>query len=385
MHEDRGNLLSHWSKLRAAETVDNGHAAGDLPQSRLEILRAKVAQLQEEDAKQSGEESVLTGSSNHVAELPQAQAKSSLVLLLTGKLAAYLSQKDPRADLGEEVSSVFSAPPPRIEDAQTGAAVAVSLVLAGHLMRYASTPFSERCLNDFRDRLLKSFSQSDTVRIEIEAHALLNWFANAMNQDWQPLVPESQDDAGEAVRVAMIERAIEEKRDLIMHYYTSSRADFSMRRITPLALEAEKYLIAFCHLRQEERIFRLSRIVRLSWAGASDASRLAEDADEPGAVAPSTFPTAVARLMEGAFQHDGDGGSLGRERRSSDKHSESAKKKKRGAKKREVLAAKPKPPGGSQSALPGFEEADASEQVKLSAGEEKKKPQDNAPRLPGFE
>jgi hypothetical protein len=105
--------------------------------------------------------------------------------------------------------------------------------------------------------------------LEVEAYDLLTWFAGSMDESWQLKSPESDNNPGkgetsQSAVVTIISNAIHNHRDLLMRYYTGSRGEFSERRITPIEITAEKYLIAFCHLRQEERVFRLSRIVQLS-------------------------------------------------------------------------------------------------------------------------
>jgi predicted DNA-binding transcriptional regulator YafY len=60
-----------------------------------------------------------------------------------------------------------------------------------------------------------------------------------------------------------------------MDYYSHGRGQFTKRRITPISLEAETYLHAYCHLRREERVFRLTRIADLRPVGGWSAYRRA--------------------------------------------------------------------------------------------------------------
>jgi predicted DNA-binding transcriptional regulator YafY len=48
-----------------------------------------------------------------------------------------------------------------------------------------------------------------------------------------------------------------------MEYYTHGRGELTHRRITPISLEAETYLHAYCHMRRDDRVFRISRIAEL--------------------------------------------------------------------------------------------------------------------------
>ena len=188
--------------------------------------------------------------------------------LLSGRLANHLSEQTPRAihTKNEPFKSVSESLV--IDDVQEKAILAMSLVLTSHLTRFATTRFSEDMLTALRDKILHGFEAKEAVRIEVEAYDLLNWFAGAMNPDWQMRQPESTEvnksETSEKVLLEIIEHAIHDQRDLCMRYYTGSRGEFSERIITPIAVTAEKYLVAYCHLRGEERVFRLSRIVQLS-------------------------------------------------------------------------------------------------------------------------
>ena len=185
-----------------------------------------------------------------------------------GRLADHLAKQQARniAQSSEKLSSPDV--PWTVDDIQTKAVVAMSLILAENLAQFAKTTLSETHLIRARDAILKDLSPKDAVKIEVEAYEMLSWFAASLNPEWKPQSPEtpqnfvgqSQDD----ILTFIIQDAIANPRDLSMHYYTGSRGEFSDRTITPIEITAEKYLIAFCHLRNEERVFRLSRIVRLA-------------------------------------------------------------------------------------------------------------------------
>jgi hypothetical protein len=64
-----------------------------------------------------------------------------------------------------------------------------------------------------------------------------------------------------------LERAIAQKATIEMDYYTAGRHHLLSRRVEPLRLEwrgGVPYLVAFCHLRQESRTFRVDRIERIA-------------------------------------------------------------------------------------------------------------------------
>lgn len=69
----------------------------------------------------------------------------------------------------------------------------------------------------------------------------------------------------------MIERAIDTRALVTITYYTASRDETTTRVVEPLRLEWHgrvPYLIAYCHWREDERVFRVERILQI--ASASD-------------------------------------------------------------------------------------------------------------------
>ena len=197
--------------------------------------------------------------------------------VLRGKLADYLGNQPGRQQFesidfsGKRIESWV------IDDAQKRAAIALSLILTSHLARFAGTGIGTRAINDARDEALREIDGRDAVRLDIEAYELLNWFAAAIDPQWQNHAAHNSEivkkSASEDILTRILDRSIQEKIDLKMRYYTGSRGEFSERVITPIAISAEKYLIAFCHIRQEERVFRLSRILQLSPVSESDDTK----------------------------------------------------------------------------------------------------------------
>lgn len=71
--------------------------------------------------------------------------------------------------------------------------------------------------------------------------------------------------------LTILERAIAEDASVEIRYYTAGRDHVSERRVDPLRLEWRgevAYLIAYCHLRQAQRVFRVDRIEALRLTGA---------------------------------------------------------------------------------------------------------------------
>jgi predicted DNA-binding transcriptional regulator YafY len=62
-----------------------------------------------------------------------------------------------------------------------------------------------------------------------------------------------------------LEGAIRERATIEIEYYTAGRAHRTTRLVDPLRLEWRGdavYLIAYCHLRGDQRVFRVDRIGR---------------------------------------------------------------------------------------------------------------------------
>ena len=63
-----------------------------------------------------------------------------------------------------------------------------------------------------------------------------------------------------------LERAMAQGATIEIDYHTAGRGHLLSRRVDPLRLEwrgGVPYLVAFCHLRQENRTFRVDRIERI--------------------------------------------------------------------------------------------------------------------------
>lgn len=210
---------------------------------------------------------------------PEVPPSRRAEAVLSGRLANYLAKQQSRGVSPDSIRLTTEAKPWTIEDPQTKAAVAMALVLASHLAKYASTSLSKSQLNQARDSLMHEMQARDAVNIEGEAYEMLQWFAGAIDESWKKQANkstiESISETSSEALIQIIQSAIQNHRDLEMQYYTSSRADFSERIVTPIEITAEKYLIAYCHTRKEERVFRLTRILSLAQiANESDSGPL---------------------------------------------------------------------------------------------------------------
>ena len=67
--------------------------------------------------------------------------------------------------------------------------------------------------------------------------------------------------------LSLIERAIEFKKTILISYFSSSQGAMTFRKVHPQKIVKEKgcvKLLGFCHLRQQDRSFRLDRIFELT-------------------------------------------------------------------------------------------------------------------------
>ncbi len=78
-------------------------------------------------------------------------------------------------------------------------------------------------------------------------------------------LPAWLDDAPAADALPTIEAALAAGNDLILTYFSPAREQKLVRRVTPYWLEQRRevyYLVGYCHLRHEERVFRVDRILK---------------------------------------------------------------------------------------------------------------------------
>ena len=91
-----------------------------------------------------------------------------------------------------------------------------------------------------------------------------------------------------------------------MDYYSRGRGELTHRRVTPISLEAETYLHGYCHLRRDERVFRISRIADLRPVGGWESGTPVTEpkGPDPPAARPDDEREADDETTENS---DGDG------------------------------------------------------------------------------
>ena len=201
---------------------------------------------------------------------------------IRGRIAERLQRAAPRTDrdeieFGESVGDVMLRTP-----AERGT-VALACLILENLREAGGTRTPERPLETVLKKVLTTMGPKEIMDIEIEAYELLLWIGKAIDPDWAvEEVAELEDIDPRAGHVELVQFAIAHGHDLELDYYSRNRGELTHRRVTPISFEAETYLHAYCHLRRDERIFRVSRIADLKPVGGwSKIKRKAPKKDEP--------------------------------------------------------------------------------------------------------
>lgn len=139
-------------------------------------------------------------------------------------------------------------------------AVALALVLLENVGRHGGTRMSLTTVRAVLDRLLPLLSPRELMAIDREAYRTMQWIGEALDPAMDDIEPPPPERHGPESHLELIQRAIRDQFDLEMEYFTGARNELTQRRITPDSVEAERYLHAYCHNRQHDRVFRLSRI-----------------------------------------------------------------------------------------------------------------------------
>ena len=150
------------------------------------------------------------------------------------------------------------------------AALLVGALVLKELRKKRGTLVGQRVLDRIVKKLSKDFSTATLETLEEESEAVESWLESGeveteesyYDDSWfeRPRHPEHTYSTSETL--PLIEQAIEKGFDVEMDYYTRGRGEFTTRRITPQSLEGDM-LYAYCHLRKEDRVFKVSRIKSL--------------------------------------------------------------------------------------------------------------------------
>lgn len=142
--------------------------------------------------------------------------------------------------------------------------VALACLILDQLAEHGGTRVPQRTLQNTLRKVLGTLGAKEIMDIEIEAYEVLLWIGSSIDPDWtmEEVLDLSQLDP-RAGHAELVQWAIATGQDLELDYYSRNRGELTHRRITPISIEAETYVHAYCHLRRDERVFRVSRISEL--------------------------------------------------------------------------------------------------------------------------
>ncbi len=187
---------------------------------------------------------------------------------IRGRIAERLEQAPSRNADDEPLEFPDSPGDVILRSADERGVVALACLLLENLREHGGTRAQSRPLDTVLRRILETFGPKEVMDIEVEAYEILLWIGGAIDDDWSP---QSTQEPGTldptAGHLELVRWAISGGVDLEMDYYSRGRGELTHRRITPISLEAETYLHAYCHLRRDERVFRISRIGDLQPVG----------------------------------------------------------------------------------------------------------------------
>jgi hypothetical protein len=186
-------------------------------------------------------------------------------------LNEYLSQLTAREESLIELANKKTENTLHIDQVEELTGLCVSVMLLERISQHEGSSLPKRAIQSLRKRVEKLFSPEDLMRMEVESYDTLCWLVNLekvpQEEQEKPQIADPQKEEikydRDATSTHLINQSIEKKFDVEITYYTQSRGQLNRRTITPLHIEAETYLHAFCHARKDERVFRLSRIAEV--------------------------------------------------------------------------------------------------------------------------
>lgn len=197
---------------------------------------------------------------------------------IKGRIAEKLDRASARVDDGEEEMEFPPSPAEvALRTSEERGVVALACLILENLREHGGTRAPKRPLETVLRKTLASFGPKEVMDIEVEAYEILLWLGNTIDPQWSKQATSEVEQVSEGSSYDDLVRwAIGGNHDLEMDYYSRGRGELTHRRVTPISLEAETYLHAYCHLRRDERVFRISRIADLRPVGGWSKHRRRE-------------------------------------------------------------------------------------------------------------
>ncbi|TVQ98411.1 MAG: WYL domain-containing protein [Deltaproteobacteria bacterium] len=175
-----------------------------------------------------------------------------------------------------------------LERAEDRVVAALGALVLRHAARFGQTRALLRSVEQTLALLTSDLDSRDMMTLEVEAYGIVDWFVGG--------TPRSALDADRIARRVgdtvhydpnasigdLLVRAIDEGFDVRVDYFSRKRGEMNTRRVTPMRIEAEVYLVGWCHARRATRNFRINRITRCIPINGSpnDAPRQVSAANE---------------------------------------------------------------------------------------------------------
>lgn len=146
-------------------------------------------------------------------------------------------------------------------------AMAIGIFLLEKIRNHGGTLVDPKSIKSIKQKLLACFSEKALAKLLIETDEIVEWINSNADIIGQVKVQDSCFTTPDFVfsledKLPIIEAAIDNKKDLVLEYWSIKRGLFTKRRITPEKITGEE-LSGFCHLRGENRNFKLTRIKNL--------------------------------------------------------------------------------------------------------------------------
>jgi predicted DNA-binding transcriptional regulator YafY len=203
-------------------------------------------------------------------------------------------RKDPQRPMATDAGEVVAKSP------QERRATAVAALLLAQVAERGGTNLDQGALLSVAEKAMETFPQGDRPAIFDEMVAVLDWLADNLRRKERDRArdpsPQSLGAANRSGRpprggrddvefdpteaIAALETAIEASADVVLDYYSFHRKAWSERRVTPQLISGD-FLTAHCHMREDDRRFRLTRIRKVTpWAGETPVVEAGPDQQE---------------------------------------------------------------------------------------------------------
>jgi hypothetical protein len=154
----------------------------------------------------------------------------------------------------------------RLASSDEIAVTVTGALMVRKLAEFGQTRLYQRAADQLVERLTQGMTSQQVMELEIEAYELIDFLTGPEASGDTPAA--AHRDGGRVLYdpnasvLDLVQRAVDESFDLRIDYFSRRRGEMNTRRITPREIKAETYVMAFCHARQSERVFRISRITR---------------------------------------------------------------------------------------------------------------------------